>query len=54
MIEVEILSTHEKQSIFQKSAPIMHPVAAFFFGFLNLAPGKTLISYLTLTGNMIK
>jgi len=39
MIEVEIISTHEKQSIFQKSAPIMHPVIAFFFGFLNLAPG---------------
>merc|ERR1719219_769285 len=39
MIEVEILSTHEKQSMFQKSAPIMHPVIAFFFGFLNLAPG---------------
>merc|ERR550519_1053605 len=39
MMEVEIISTHEKQSMFQKSAPIMHPIIAFFFGFLNLVPG---------------
>jgi hypothetical protein len=40
MVECEILSSHTKESIFQKSIPILPPAAAALFGFLNLVPGK--------------
>ena len=43
MIECEVLSTVEKESSFQKSAPIMNPSLAGLFGFLNLVPGIYLI-----------
>jgi len=39
MVECDIISSQEKESIFQKSAPIMHPALAAIFGFLNLVPG---------------
>ena len=39
MVEWEILSSHTKESIFQKSIPVLPPAAAAFFGFLNLVPG---------------
>merc|ERR1711892_67916 len=39
LIEMEVLSTTEKESSFQKSAPIMNPALASLFGFLNLVPG---------------
>merc|ERR1719397_1921601 len=39
MCEMEIIGTREKQSIFQKSAPIMHPLLASVFLFLNVVPG---------------
>jgi len=49
MVECEIISSREKESIFQKSAPIMHPALAAFLGFLNLVPGLgTFIAALTL------
>ena len=40
MVEWEILSSHTKESIFQKSIPVLPPAAAAFFGFLNLVPGE--------------
>ena len=40
MIECEVISTVEKESSFQKSAPIINPRLAGIFGFLNLIPGK--------------
>ena len=40
LIEMEVLSTTEKESSFQKSAPIMNPALASLFGFLNLVPGN--------------
>ena len=39
MIECEVISTVEKESSFQKSAPIINPSLAGFFGFLNIVPG---------------
>eukprot|EP00092_Neocalanus_flemingeri_P059554 GFUD01071211.1.p1 GENE.GFUD01071211.1~~GFUD01071211.1.p1 ORF type:complete len:107 (-),score=13.03 GFUD01071211.1:175-495(-) len=39
MIECEVVSTVERESSFQKSAPIINPRLAGFFGFLNLIPG---------------
>ena len=40
MVEWEIVSSHTKESIFQKSIPVLPPLAAAFFAFLNLIPGK--------------
>ena len=39
MIECEVISTTEKESSFQKSAPIINPTLAGLFCFLNLIPG---------------
>ena len=41
MVEMEIISSHTKESIFQKSIPVLPPAVAAFFGFLNLVPGKS-------------
>ena len=41
LVECEILSSHTKESIFQKSIPVLPPLAAAFFAFLNLVPGKS-------------
>ena len=40
MVEMEIISSHTKESIFQKSIPVLPPAVAALFGFLNLVPGK--------------
>ena len=40
LVECEILSSHTKESIFQKSIPVLHPALAALFGFLNLVPGN--------------
>ena len=40
LVECEVISSHTKESIFQKSIPVLHPVLASFFGFLNLVPGR--------------
>ena len=40
MVEMEIISSHTKESIFQKSIPVLPPAVAAFFGFLNLVPGN--------------
>ena len=40
LVECEIISSHTKESIFQKSIPVLHPALAALFGFLNLVPGK--------------
>ena len=45
MVEWEILSSHTKESIFQKSIPVLPPAAAAFFGFLNLVPGIVYICF---------
>ena len=42
-VECEIVSTREKESVFKKSVPILHPFWAALFGFLNLVPGKSFI-----------
>ena len=41
MVEWEIISSHTKESIFQKSIPVLPPLAAAFFAFLNLVPGRS-------------
>ena len=40
MVECEIISAVEKESLFQKSVPILNTKLAALFAFLNLFPGK--------------
>ena len=39
VVECEVLETHMKESVFQKSVPILPTTAGAFFGFLNICPG---------------
>ncbi|XP_023348784.1 uncharacterized protein LOC111717517 [Eurytemora carolleeae] len=49
MVECEIISSKEKESVFQKSIPIFSTTVAGIFGFLNLVPGLgTFLAALTL------